>query len=360
MTHGSTWIGLDAHKETITAAAILADGEIRELGTFPNRPEQIAKRVPSWGAREELRVCYEAGPCGYGIARQLEKMEIACAVIAPALMPRRPGDRIKNDRRDAVQLAHLLSSGLLTAVPLPSRELEGFRALSRAREQAVRDQHRQRQRLLKLLTQQGVIEQSGSRWTQRWWRWLEEVTVPEATAQLVLEDDRQAVRAAEERVQRLTATLATASEKISMAKTVSNLQVLHGVGMVIAAGIVAESGDLTRFASAPAYMAYNGTVPREHSSGGRQSRGAITRTGNAHLRFLLVEAAWHYARPYKEQDLPKPTTPAEEIAYQARIRLHKHYWRLVNRGKPRQVAIIAVARELAGFIWAIGQLERSA
>lgn len=358
MADGSTWIGLDAHKETITAAAIAADGEIRELGTFPNRPEHLAKRVPSWGAREELRVCYEAGPCGYGIARQLEKMEIACVVVAPALIPRRPGDRIKNDRRDARQLAHLLSTGLLTAVPLPSREQEGFRALSRAREQAVHDQHRQRQRLLKLLTQQGVTEPAGSRWTQRWWRWLEGVTVPDATAQFVLEDDRQAVRSAEDRVKRLTATLTTASQESSMAQTMVNLQTLHGVGVVTAAGIVAESGDLTRFDSAPAYMAYNGTVPREHSSGGRQSRGSITRTGNAHLRFLLVEAAWHYTRPLKK--MPDPTTPAEEIAHKARVRLHSLYWRLVNRGKPRQVAIIAVARALAGFIWAIGQLERSA
>ena len=355
MTHGSTWIGLDAHKETITAAAITADGEIRELGTFPNRPDQLAKRVPTWGAREELKVCYEAGPCGYGIARQLEKMEIACAVVAPALIPRRAGDRIKNDRRDARQLAHLLSSGLLTAVPVPSRELEGLRALSRAREQAVRDQHRQRQRLLKLLTQQGVTEVSGSRWTQRWWRWLDAVTVEEASAQLVLGDDREAVRAAEERVKRLTDALTTAAHQGSTAKTITNLQALHGIGAVSAAGISAEAGELTRFDSAPAFMAYTGVVPREHSSGGRQSRGSITRTGNSHVRFLLVESAWHYTRPYKE--LPDPTTPAEEIAQQARVRLHKLYWKLVNRGKPRQVAIIAVARGLAGFIWAVGQLD---
>lgn len=356
MTHGSTWIGLDAHKETITAAAITADGEIRELGTFPNRPEQIGKRVPSWGAPEELMVCYEAGPCGYGIARQLEKMEIACAVVAPALIPRRPGDRIKNDRRDAVGLAQLLRSGLLTAVPVPSRETEGLRALSRAREQAVRDRHRQRQRLLKFLTQQGVVDPGGSRWTQTWWRWLEKITVSEENAQLVLEDSRQAIRAAEARVTTLTAALTTAGQTGSSAQTYTNLQVLHGIGAVTAAGIVAEAGALTRFVSAPAFMAYNGTVPREHSSGSRQSRGSITRTGNSHLRFLLVEAAWHYTRLGK--DLPEPTTPAEEIAQRARFRLHKLYWKLVNRGKPRQVAIIAVARELAGFVWAVGQLDQ--
>jgi transposase len=279
-------------------------------------------------------------------------------VVAPALIPRRPGDRIKNDRRDARQLAELLRSGLLTAVPVPSREVEGLRALSRAREQAVHDQHRHRQRLLKFLTQQGVIEPQGSRWTQRWWRWLEGVTLPEGTAQLVLEESRQVIRAAEERVARLTEALTTTSQQGSAAQTITNLQCLHGVGAVTAAGIVAESGGLTRFVSAPAYMAYNGTVPREHSSGGRQSRGSITRTGNAHLRFLFVEAAWHYTRPYKE--LPEPTTPAEEIAQRARIRLHRLYWKLVNRGKPRQVAIIAVARELAGFVWAVGQLETPA
>lgn len=357
MEHGSMWIGLDAHKATITGAAITAAGEIRELGTFPNRPEQIARRVGEWGDPARVMVCYEAGPCGYGIARQLERMGVACAVVAPALIPRRPGDRIKNDRRDAVQLAQLLRSGLLTAVPVPSRELEGLRALSRTREQAVRDQHRQRQRLLKLLTQQGVTEPSGSRWTQRWWRWLDALTVEEATAQLVLSDDRDAVRAAEARVHRLTEALTTASQVGSMVTTITNLQTLHGIGAVSSAGIVAESGDLRRFDSAPAFMAYTGVVPREHSSGGRESRGSITRTGNSHVRFLLVEAAWHYTRPCN--DLPTPTTPAEEIAQRARIRLHKLYWRLVNRGKPRQVAIIAVARELAGFLWAIGQLDRT-
>jgi transposase len=358
MQHGSTWVGLDAHKETITGAAITGDGEIRNLGTFPNHPEQLTKRVDQWGDRETMRVCYEAGPCGYGIARQLERMGIACMVVAPALIPRRPGDRIKNDRRDAVQLAELLRGDLLTAVPVPSREREGLRALSRAREQAVRDQHRQRQRLLKFLTQHGVREPSGTRWTQRWWRWLEAVTVPEATAHLVLDDARQAVRAAEQRVARLTEALLTASQHERTAQTMANLQGLHGIGAVSAAGIIAEAGELTRFTSAPAFMAYTGVVPREHSSGARQSRGSITRTGNAHLRFLLVEAAWQYTRPRNET--PPPTTPVERIAQRARVRLHRLFWKLVNRGKPRQVAIIAVARELAGFIWAVGQVDQPA
>lgn len=358
MNDDSITIGLDVHVKTITAAAITADGEIRELGTFANTPAEIAKRVGRWGAPKQLAVCYEAGPCGYTIARQLERLGVACAVVAPALIPRRAGDRIKTDRRDALQLARLLRSGLLTAVAVPSPEQEALRALSRARQRASHDQHRVRQQLLKYLMQQGCIEPPGCRWTQRWWRWADGVTLSQPAAQVVLDDQRETVRAAQDRVQRLTAAVAEAADSETVAEAIANLRRRHGIGLLTAVGVVAEAGDLIRFPTAPAFMAYSGIVPREHSSGSRQSRGSITKAGNSHLRFLLVEAAWHYTR--KMRPVSPPTDPVGEIAQRARTRLHDHYWRLVSKGKPPQVAIVAIARELAGYIWAVGQVPTDA
>lgn len=356
MNDSSITIGLDVHVQSITAAAITGDGEIRELGTFPNTPQEIAKRVRGWGEPATMRMCYEAGPCGYGLARQLTALGVACQVIAPALTPRRPGDRVKTDRRDAVHLATHLHSNQLTAVPIPTPEQEALRALSRDRELAARNLHRCRQQLVKYLHLQRIIQPTGTRWTKRWWRWVSEVRLEQPMAQIVLEDLRVSVEGAQRRLDHLTTALGQAAETVSMAPTIAALQTFRGIGPITAVGIVAETGDVRRFTTAPALMAYTGIVPSEYSSGGRQRRGAITRTGNAHLRYLLIEAAWHATRVKPPAVAPDTTDPLVLIAYRAHHRTYTKFWRMVAKGKPRQVAIVAAAREFLGFIWDSGQV----
>jgi transposase len=351
---GTMFVGLDVHVKTIAVAVARGDGAAEELGMIPNTPPALAKRLRKLGAPEALRVCYEAGPCGYGIHRQLSGLGIACTVVAPSLIPVRPGDRVKTDRRDAAKLARLLRSGDLTPVVVPSPEQEALRDLSRAREAARGDLHRVRQRLIKLLARHGIAEPTGKRWTQRYWTWVSSLALPEPAAQVVLGDLREAISIAQVRVDRLTATLTDLAATSTQAPVIAALTQLHGIGVITAVGIVAEVGDLRRFDRVPQLFAYAGLTPSEHSSGGRQRRGHITKTGNRHLRYVLVEAAWHYARPIR---LPATTAPdpVAEIAARARARLHTRYFRLVSRGKTKQAAIVAIARELLGFVWATAQ-----
>jgi transposase len=355
MTDGITFLGLDVHAATITGAAITPDGELQRLGTFANTPEVMAERASRWGTPDQLSVAYEAGPCGYVLARQLQSLGIACQVVAPALIPKRPGDRVKTDRRDAEQLAVHLAKGLLTAVPIPSPAQEAVRALSRAREAAVRDQHRVRQRLVKFLRIQGIAEPAGKRWTKKWWSWATAVMCGEPLAQVVLTELRTQIVQATERLERLTEQVNAAALTSAHAPQIARVQQLYGIGTITAVGIVAECGDLRRFTSAPAFMAYTGLVPSEHSSGARQRRGEITRTGNSHLRFLLVEAAWHYSR-HQPKPEPEPEGALEHLVWRARRRLHRRYAHLLFKGKCAAEAVTAIARELAGFVWAVGQL----
>lgn len=355
MTNGITYIGLDVHAASITGSMITPDGELKRLGVFANDPAIIAAHAAGWGTPAQVSVAYEAGPCGYGLARQLQQLGLSCQVVAPALIPKRPGDRVKTDRRDAEQLAWGLAKELLTAVPIPSPEQEALRALSRAREAAVRDQHRVRQRLVKFLRLQGIVEPSGKRWTQKWWGWATTLTCGEALAQVVLSELCAQIEEATARVGRLTEQVTRAATSNPRATQIERLQHLYGIGTITAVGIVAECGDLRRFSSAPALMAYSGLVPSEHSSGSRQRRGGITRTGNSHLRFLLVEAAWHYGR-HRPKDEPEPQEAVEQLAWKARRRLHRRYLHLLFKGKSAPEAVTAIARELVGFIWAMGQL----
>jgi transposase len=352
---------LDVHKATIAVA--VADegrGEVRSYGTIKNTPEAVAKLVQRLGPAGRLVCCYEAGPCGYGLQRQLTGLGTECTVVAPSLIPTRPGDRVKTDRRDAAKLARLLRSGELTSVWVPDAEHEALRDLSRAREAARDDRHRARQRLGKLLLRLGVAEPSGTkRWTKPYHAWLAELTLARPPQQVVLRDAIETVEAGTARLKRLEARLKEAAKVGRHAPLIAALQSLRGVGMVTAVTLVAELGDLGRFPTPRPLMAYLGLVPSEHSSGGSQRRGRITRAGNSHVRHVLVQAAWHYrhtprltrALAKRQQGQPEAVT---DVAWRAQERLHARYRKLAGR-KGRQKAVIAVARELAGFVWALAR-----
>ena len=352
---GITFVGLDVHVKTITMAVIRADGVAQEVGTLANTAAGLRKRLGKLGDPAQLTVCYEAGPCGYGIYRELTRQGIACQVIAPSLIPTKAGDRVKTDRRDAVKLARLLRSGDLTAIGVPTPELEALRDLSRARQAAVTDLHRLRQRLLKLFSHHGQSEPARlSRWERPWWSWATAVTLAQPASQIVLDDLRTTIVASQTRLDRLTTDLLTAASQSEPATLITALQSLHGVGPITAIGIVAEVGDLTRFAHPTQLVAYGGLNPSEHSSGSRQQRGGITKTGNRHVRYLIVEAAWHYAHPMRPATHP-PATVIAQIAAHARERLAHRYRALTGKHKANQAAAVAVARELLCFMWAIAQ-----
>lgn len=362
MEKGNRFVGLDVHKETIAVAVAEGDGGApRSLGTIPNRPEAVAQLVRKLGAATGLRVCYEAGPCGYGLQRQLTRLGARCVVVAPSLVPTRPGDRVKTDRRDALKLAALLRSGHLTPVWVPDEEHEALRDLVRAREDARQDLLRARHRLSKLLLRLGVRSPEGVRpWTARHRVWLQGLTLSHASQQVVLREYLLAVDQEKERLSRLEAEITQAVPTSAHAAVIAALQALRGVGLVTAVTLVAELGDVRRFRSARELMAYAGLVPREHSSGGSQWRGSITKTGNAHVRHVTVEAAWHYRHApgvwgaLRQRQAGQPEA-VKAIAWKAQDRLHRRYRRMVGRGKLKQQAVVAVGRELLGFVWAIAR-----
>ena len=355
------YVGLDVHKATI--AVVVAEegrGEVRSYGTIRNTPEAVAKLVKRLGPAERLVCCYEAGPCGYGLQRQLTGLGAACTVVAPSLIPTRPGDRVKTDRRDAEKLARLLRAGELTSVWVPDEAHEALRDLSRAREAARDDRHRARQRLGKLLLRLGVVEPSGTkRWTQAYHRWLGGLTLPQPLQQVVLEDAIAAVEVGTGRLKKLEGEVKQAATSGRHAPLIAALQSLRGVGVVTAVTLVAELGDLGRFPAPRPLMAYLGLVPSEHSSGASRRRGRITRAGNSHVRHVLVQAAWHYrhapklTRALAKRQAGQPDA-VTAVAWRAQERLSARYRKLAGR-KGRQKAVIAVARELAGFLWALAR-----
>jgi transposase len=360
MHQGSTFVGLDVHRDTIAVAVADGDGgAVRSLGTVPNEPAAVAKLIRRLGTGRPLRCCYEAGPCGYGLYRQLTAAGVDCVVVAPSLVPTKPGERVKTDRRDAAKLARLHRSGELTAVWVPDADHEALRDLTRAREDARQDLHRARQRLGKFLLRLGRRPPAGVKpWTLRHRAWLAGLRLGRAAQQAVLREGLHAIDQAAERLGRLEEEIAEQAQAGPLAPVVAALMTLRGVALVTAATLVAELGDLTRFASPRQLMAYAGLVPSEHSSGGRAQRGGITKTGNAHVRHVAVEAAWHYRHPpavrgklRKRQVGQPPAVTA--TAWKAQVRLHGRWRRLLGRGKLRQQAVVAVARELLGFAWAI-------
>ena len=362
MANTITFIGLDVHKETISVALAAGRerGEARVYGEIANRPDALRKLLSRLSRDDhELRFCYEAGPCGYGIQRQLTDAGHDCAVVAPALIPKRPGDRIKTNRRDALKLARLHRAGELTSVWVPDPAHEAMRDLVRARLAAVRALRHARQQL------SGFLLRQGRHYSRRAWgpmhrRWLAGLCFEQAAHHVVLEDMIATVEAATARRDRLTQEIEARLDDWSLAPVVRAVQALRGMALVNAATVIAELGDLTRFASPRQLMAYLGLVPSEHSSGDRRRQGGITKTGNNAARRMLVEASWSYRFPprvsrellRRQEGLPKPI---REIAWKAQLRLCRRYRRLARAGKPATVVTTAIARELAGFIWAIAQ-----
>ncbi len=357
------FVGLDVHAESITVAVAEASGEVRSLGKIVNREESIRKLIKKLGAVEQLRCCYEAGPTGYVLYWQLAKLGVECAVIAPSLVPKKPGDRVKTDRRDAEKLARSHRSGDLTAVWVPDQEHEALRDLVRAREAAKKDQTRARHRLSKFLLRHGRRPGEGVRaWTQKHWQWVQsQVQFAPVAQQVVLVDYRHEVEHCGARLQRLEKAIQQAVQEApaAMRAVIEGLQSLRGVGEITAATIVSEVGQLSRFDSARQLMGYSGVVSSEESSGERVRQGGITKTGNSHLRRVVVEAAWAYRHgpaigSTLRQRQKKLSAEVIEMAWKAQHRLHGRYRKLMGRGKNQQQTIVALARELLGFIWAIG------
>jgi len=363
MDEGTTrYVGLDVHAETIAVAvAEGGGGEVRSLGTLPNAPAAVAKLLRKLGPPTRLRICYEAGPCGYVLHRQVTELGVDCVVVAPSLVPTKPGDKVKTDRRDALKLARAHRAGDLTAVWVPDDAHEALRDLTRAREDAREEVQRARARLRGFLLRQGLPPPAGVKpGTVRHRDWLARLEVSQPAHQVVLAEALTTLDQATARLARLEAAIAEQLTSSPLAPLMGALQCLRGVAVVTAATLVAELGDLTRFASPRQLMAYAGLVPGEHSSGGRTRRGSITKTGNTHVRRVVVEAAWHYRHPprvgatLRRRQAGQPAAVIE-VAWKAQRRLHKRFGRLLGRGKLKQEAVVAVARELLGFLWAIAR-----
>jgi len=357
------FVGLDVHAETIAVAVAESGGEVRSLGIIPNRCEPVARLMRKLGKPEQLRVCYEAGPTGYALYWQLTRLGVKCEVVAPTLVPVKAGDRVKTDRRDAERLARCHRAGDLTAVWVPDAVHEALRDLVRAREAAKTDQLRARHRLSKFLLRHGRRPAEGVQaWTVKYWAWVKSRVNFEQPAQTATFTDYvHEVEHAAARIERLEQAIDTSVETAppQMRAVIEALQALRGVAQVSAVTMVAELGQISRFARARQLMGYSGAVPREHSSGPRIRRGAISKAGNAHLRRVVIEAAWSYRhRPSIGRKLAMrqrgQTETVKEIAWRAQHRLFHRYRKLIATGKTRQQVITAIGRELLGFIWAIG------
>jgi transposase len=357
------FVGLDVHADTIAVAVAEPNGDVRSLGTIPNRLESIRKLVGKLGPPQHLRACYEAGPTGYVLYWQLTGLGVDCKVVAPTLVPTKAGDRVKTDRRDSEKLARCDRAGDLTAVWVPDAAHEALRDLIRAREAAKKDQLRARHRLGKFLLRHGRRPtEKMTPWTAKHMDWIKrQVHFDQPALEATLLDYVQEVDHAVARIDRLEKSIdvAIAAAPADIREVVEALQALRGVAKMTAVTIVSEVGSLSRFENPRQLMGYSGLVPSEYSSGKTIQRGRITKTGNSHLRRVIVESSWSYQfRPWvggfllkRQQGLPDDI---KEIAWKAQHRLHSRYKKLSAAGKNKPQIVTAVGRELLGFIWAIG------
>lgn len=366
MEHDSTvYVGLDVHKESITVAYAIGMGEVELLGktgTTKTDTDRLCKRLQSKG--RHVRIVYEAGPCGYGLYRQLMDKGFDCMACAPSLIPKKPGERVKTDRRDSIKLVRALRAGDLSAVYVPSVEDEAFRDLARAWAAAKDDLKHARQRLKSFLLSHGVRYTGSANWGPAHRHWLSEYSFGNEWQQLAFDEHRRTIEDRLAQCGRLETALREAVVNWRFYPVVLGLQAMRGMQLTTAVGMLAELGDLSRFAHPRQLMAWLGVTPSEHSSGDKRRRGSITRTGNSYARKLLVEAAWSYRYParvspqiqLRHDGLPKAII---DRAWDAQIRLCRRYRGLAARGKSVNIAVVSVARELAGFIWDISRLAMS-
>jgi len=363
MAKRSTTEGLDVHKESIdvVVAEPGADGEVRHFGKIGGDLASVDRMVKQLRAvGRHLHFVYEAGPCGFHLYRHLQAQGLECTVVSPSMTPKRSGDRIKTDRRDAEALARRQRAGELRAIYIPGPDDEAFRDLVRAREDAVTSQSRARHRLKALLLRHGYRYEGRAAWTFRYRQWLSNLKFPTAAQQITFQEYIDTIGEAERRVERLTEQIRELLPEWRRAPVAAALQALRGVSMVTAVTLVAEIGDITRFANPRELMAYLGLVPSEYSSGPKTRRGAITKAGNGHVRRVLAESAWAYrgqarvgqALMCRQNGLPGPIV---EIAWKAQLRLTGRFRRLVARGKSTPKVATAIARELTGFVWDIAR-----
>ncbi|MGH9783289.1 MAG: IS110 family transposase [Terriglobia bacterium] len=360
----TVFVGMDVHKESIDVTLAEAGGELRRLGSIGGDRGSLLKMARKQQSRAgDLVFVYEAGPCGFWIYRELRALGHRCMVVSPSLIPRRAGDHVKTDRRDSERLASLARAGELTPIHVPDIRDEAIRDLVRARDDAVIAQRRVRQQLKALLLRNEIRYVGKSSWTAAHRRWLAELKLLQGAQQIAFEEYVDAMGVATARIERLTAAIHTEVASWRFAPVVGALQALRGIQFVHAVTLIAELGDLTRFASPRALMGYLGLVPRENSSGEHRHQGSITKAGNSYARRTLIEAAWAYRHPARvtriiaarQTALPKA---ACDIAWRAQLRLSAKYRRLSARHLHHNKIVVALARELSGFVWAIGQSVR--
>ena len=358
------YVGLDVHKDSIAVAYAPEDrgADVVPLGAIGTRQcdiDKLIRKLQSKGAT--LVFVYEAGPCGYWLYRYLTRKGLACHVVAPSLIPRKPGDRVKTDRRDAVMLARLMRSGDLSSIYVPGIEDEALRDLSRGREDAMRDLTATKYRLKAFLLRQDIRYEGRANWNAAHLRWLSEVVCPTPPQQIVFQEYVRAVTEQHERLQRLQRALHDQVRSWRLYPVVEAIQALRGVELTSAVILIAELGDLTRFDTPRKLMSYLGLTPSEYSSGERRRQGGITKAGNTHARRALVEGAWAYRYPAKvsrhlQLRLEKLPAEVQAISWKAQVRLCKRYRQLIARGKHANEVVVAIAREMAAFAWAIARI----